>query len=221
VRFELANRGGRFKPGMYATVEIAGAARSVLTIPTDALLDTGKEQLVFIAQGDGHFEPRPVRAGSRTGDEIEILEGLNEGEQVATGATFFLDSESQLRAAVQSYQPPPEPGADSSAPSQQVDITFRAEPDPPRTGETSLEVSVRDAAGQPIADADVTVIFFMAAMPTMNMPAMRNQAKLPPAGGGIYRGPGQIVMGGRWDVTVEVARGGTRLGSRQFALVAR
>ena len=61
---------------------------------------------MFVAQGDGYFEPRPVKAGRRPGDEVEILEGLKEGEQVATGATFFLDSESQLRAAVQSYQPP-------------------------------------------------------------------------------------------------------------------
>jgi len=204
-------------------VELAGAARSALTVPADAVLDTGKEQLVFIAQGDGYFEPRPVTAGGRTGDEIEILEGLKEGEQVATGATFFLDSESQLRAAVQSYQPPTQPGASPSlsAPRQQLVITFRAEPDPPRTGENTIEVSVKDAAGQPIADADVTVTFFMAAMPTMNMPAMRNQAKLPPAGGGVYRGPAQIVTGGRWDVTVDVARGGERLGSSQFALVAR
>jgi hypothetical protein len=221
VRFEFGNRGGRMKPGMFATVDLAGAARSVITVPADAVLDTGKEQLVFIAEGDGHFEPRPVRAGGRTGDEVEIVEGLTEGEQVATGATFFLDSESQLRAAVQGYQPLAQPGAASASPRQQIDITFRAEPDPPRTGETTLEVGVKDAAGQPIADADVTVTFFMAAMPTMNMPEMRNQAKLPPAGGGIYRGPGQIVMGGRWDVIVDVARGGERLGSRQFALVAK
>jgi len=65
------------------------------------------------------------------------------------------------------------------------------------------------------------VTFFMPAMPTMNMPAMRNQAKLPPAGGGVYRGAGQVIMAGRWDVTVDVSRGGQRLGSRQFAVVAR
>jgi multidrug efflux pump subunit AcrA (membrane-fusion protein) len=221
VRFALANRDGRLKPGMYATVELAGAAIEVLAVPADALLDTGKEQLVFVAQGDGYFEPRPVTAGSRTGDEVEILEGLKEGEQVATGATFFLDSESQLRAAVQGYQPPVQPGAAPSSPREQLDITFRSVPDPPRTGENNLEVNVKDAAGQPIADADVTVTFFMAAMPTMNMPEMRNQAKLSPAGGGVYRGPGQIVMGGRWDVTVDVTRGGERLGRRQFALVAK
>ena len=84
-----------------------------------------------------------------------------------------------------------------------------------------LEVTVRDANGMPIADAEVTVTFFMPAMPAMNMPAMRNQAKLPAAGGGVYRGSGQVLMAGRWDVTVDVSRGGQRLASRQVAMVAK
>jgi hypothetical protein len=61
----------------------------------------------------------------------------------------------------------------------------------------------------------------MPAMPTMNMPAMRNEAKLQPVGNGVYRGPGQVLMASRWDVTVNVTRGGARLGSKQFAVVAR
>ena len=84
-----------------------------------------------------------------------------------------------------------------------------------------LEVTVRDGAGQPIADADVVVTFFMPAMPTMNMPAVRNQAKLPPAGGGVYRGVGQVMTSGRWDVTVDVSRGGQRLGSRRSIVVTK
>ena len=90
-----------------------------------------------------------------------------------------------------------------------------------REPEGRFEVVVRDSGGQPVNDADVSVTFFMAAMPAMNMPAMKSSAKLPPAGGGIYRGSGQIIVAGRWDVTVEVSRAGQRLGSRQFAVVAR
>jgi hypothetical protein len=220
VRIQFANRGGRLKPGMFAEVLLTGAEVAALTVPTDAVLQAGADQLVFVALGEGRFEPRPVRVGRRTRDEIEITSGLKEGEQVATGAAFFLDSESQLRAAVQSYQAPPDQAA-TAAPAQRVDITFRAQPDPPRTGENTFEVAVKDAAGQPISDADVSVTFFMPAMPTMNMPAMRNSAKLPSAGGGVYRGSGQVIMAGRWDVTVDVSRGGQRLGSRQFAVVAR
>jgi hypothetical protein len=61
----------------------------------------------------------------------------------------------------------------------------------------------------------------MPAMPTMNMPAMRNETKLPHVGGGVYRGPGQVMTAGRWDITVSVSKTGQRLGSRQFALVVR
>ena len=145
---------------------------------------------------------------------------FTEGEQVATGAAFFLDSESQLRAAVHSYQAPPDQPA-AAAPAQRIDITFRSQPDPPRTGENTFEVAVRDASGQPISDAEVSVTFFMAAMPTMNMPAMRNETKLPHVGSGVYRGPGQVLMAGRWDTTVSVSKGGQRLSSKRVSLVAK
>ena len=80
---------------------------------------------------------------------------------------------------------------------------------------------MKDATGKPVDDADVTVQFFMPAMPTMNMPAMRSEAKLSPAGGGVYRGSGQMMMAGRWDTTVTVTRGGQRLGTKQLPVVAR
>ena len=220
VRVQFTNREGRLKPGMFATVELKGREAVALTVPADAVLEAGRDQLVFVALGEGLFDPRPVTIGRRTREEVEITSGLKEGEQVATGAAFFLDSESQLRAAVQSYQSPPGEAAPAGT-AERLDIDFRAQPDPPRTGENTFEVTVRDPGGQPIADADVSVTFFMPAMPTMNMPAMRNQAKLPAAGGGVYRGAGQVMMAGRWDVTVDVSRGGQRLGSRQFAVVAR
>jgi len=65
------------------------------------------------------------------------------------------------------------------------------------------------------------VQFFMPAMPTMNMPAMRSEAKLAPAGGGVYRGNGQVMAAGRWDATVIVTRSGQRLGTRQLPVVAK
>jgi hypothetical protein len=219
VRFQFANRGDRLKPGMFAIVHLSGPEATALTVPVDAVLDAGSDQIVFVALGEGRFEPRPVKVGRRTREDVEITAGLNEGEQVATGAAFLLDSESQLRGAVQSYQRAPQQAA--AAPAGRLDISFRPQPDPPRTGENTLEVTVRDAADQPIDNADVSVTFFMPAMPAMNMPAMRNQVKLPPAGGGTYRGSGQVMTAGRWDVTVDVSRGGQRLGSRQFSVVAK
>jgi RND family efflux transporter MFP subunit len=219
VRLQLPNRDGRLKPGMYANVELTSRGRSGLVVPTNAVLDSGTEQVVFVAQGDGLFQPRKVKIGRRLGDAIEVLEGLKEGDQVATGAAFFLDSESQLRASLQGYQASAAPTAAATAAGTQ--ITFRTVPDPPKIGDNQMEATVKDAGGKPIDDAEVTVQFFMPAMPTMNMPAMRSEAKLAPAGGGIYRGSGQVMMAGRWDATVTVVRGGQRLGTRQLPVVAR
>lgn len=221
VRFEFANRSGRLKPGMYADVELSTRGGGMgLTVPLNAVLDSGKEQIVFVAQGSGLFEPRKVKVGRRLSGALQILEGLKEGEQVATGATFFLDSESQLRASLQGYEAP-QASTGSAAPSPQLDISFHAVPDPPKVGENQFEVLVKDASGKPIDDADVAVQFFMAAMPTMNMPAMRNEVKLSRIGGGVYRGTGQVMMAGRWDASVTVTRGGQRLGTKQLPVVAR
>jgi RND family efflux transporter MFP subunit len=219
VRYQFPNRGGRLKPGMYANVELSMPLGMAVLVPANAVLDSGREQIVFVAKGDGYFEPRRVTIGRRTGDQIQIIQGIKEGEQVATGATFFLDSESQLRAALQGYELPQAGGG--AAPAQQLDITFRSVPDPPKVGENQFEIMVKDPSGKPIADAEVAVQFFMAGMPTMNMPAMRNDVKLSSAGGGVYRGTGQMMMAGRWDASVTVTRGGQRLGTKQLPVVAR
>ena len=147
VRIQFVNRGGRSarhvrRGGSH------GRDAEALTVPTDAVLEAGADQLVFVSLGDGRFEPRPVKVGRRSREEIEITSGLKEGEQVATGAAFFLDSESQLRAAVQSYQAPADQVV-SAGPAQRIDISFRPQPDPPRTGENTFEVAVRDASGRP------------------------------------------------------------------------
>lgn len=221
IRLALPNRGARLKPGMYANVELSSSSGTGLVIPTDALLDSGREQIVFVAQGDGFFEPRQVRIGQRLDEGIEIVEGLDEGEVVAAGAAFFLDSESQLRASLQAYEPPPAAAAATSEAGAPVEIAFRSLPDPPRSGENPLEVIVTSPDGTPVTDAQVTVVFFMAAMPSMNMPAMRSETRLEHAGNGVYRGTGQIPMAGRWDVTIHVVRDGRRIASRQLSVVAR
>ena len=221
VRFQFPNARGRLKPGMYANVELQGGSDMRLTVPSDAVLDSGRQQVVFVAHGEGMFTPRTVKVGRRFSDRIEILDGVKEGEQVATGATFFLDSESQLRAGLQNYEAPVATPGSPAQTTQALDISFRALADPPRTGDNTFEVAVKDTAGQPVTDAEVSVTLLMPAMPTMNMPAIRNETKLPHVGRGVYRGPGQVMTAGRWDTTVSVSKAGQRLGSRQFALVVR
>ena len=220
VRLVFPNPRGRLKPGMYANVALDAAVGEGVVVPTNAALDSGDEQHVFVSQGDGYFEPRPVVVGRRLGGAIEILEGLEGGEIVATSATFFIDSESQLRASLQGFESVPRAG-DGSATRERLDITFRSQPDPVRSGDNAFEVAVLDPEGQPVTDAEVSVVFYMAPMPTMNMPAMQTDATLTHQGGGLYRGEGEVTMAGRWDVRVLVTRGGARLDSRTLTVVAR
>jgi Cu(I)/Ag(I) efflux system membrane fusion protein len=88
------------RPGMYGNVSIQLKAAEGLTIPADALVDTGESQYVFLALAGGHFEPRPVRVGFRSGSKVEILSGLQAGDVVVTTANFLIDSESRLHAAI-------------------------------------------------------------------------------------------------------------------------
>ena len=221
VRYAFPNPQGRLKPGMFATVEINAAGGSGITVPTDAVLDSGREQLVFVAQGDGHFTPRPVTIGRRLDGTVEILKGLTEGEEVASGAAFFLDSESQLRSGLQAFAPSAASGGSGpTSSSQGLQVVLRTVPDPAKTGENQFEVTVADSRG-PVADGEVSVQLFMPAMPAMNMPAMRNEMKLSATGAGTYRGTGQVMTAGRWEATVTVTRAGQRIATAQTTVVAR
>ncbi len=220
VRAELSNPRGRLKPGMYANVALDATIGEGVVVPANALLDSGTEQYVFLSQGGGYFEPRSVAVGQRLGEAVQILEGLDGTEMVATNATFFIDSESQLRAALQGFESLPAAGG-GGVPRERLDIRFRSQPDPPHSGTNVFEVTVTDTDGAPVIDADVSVIFYMAPMPTMSMPAMQTDAVLSHQGGGIYGGNGEVTMAGRWDVTVVVNREGQPLDSRVLTLVAR
>jgi Cu(I)/Ag(I) efflux system membrane fusion protein/cobalt-zinc-cadmium efflux system membrane fusion protein len=219
VRYAFSNSNGRLKPGMFANVVLNVGSGDGIVIPANAVLDSGREQIVFVVQDGGRFEPRPVKVSRRMGDSIQVLEGIREGERVAESATFFIDSESQLRGSLQGYGATPTSPAGPASSSRQLDISFRSIPDPPRVGENQFEVLVKDDSGKPVEGAEVEIQFFMAAMPTMNMPAMRNVVKLAAAGSGTYRGTGQILLGGRWDATIAVTRTGQQIGSRRTTVV--
>jgi Cu(I)/Ag(I) efflux system membrane fusion protein/cobalt-zinc-cadmium efflux system membrane fusion protein len=224
VRFLLRNPGARLRPGMFANVGLTTSSGRVLAVPTDAVIDSGTRQFVFVSLGDGYFEPREVKTGARADGQVEIAGGLEEGQQVASGATFFIDSESQLRAAMEGYEqtPPPAVAAGRDAAAQPgLAIDFRTDPDPPSHGDNMLIAVVRDASGTPVTDAQVSVRFYMAPMPSMNMPAMRSDAVLLGGDNGEYHGHANISMAGRWDVTVTVTRNGQRLGAKSLGVTAR
>ena len=101
ARLEVDNASGALRPGMYATVELNTAGRRAVTVPVAAVLPTGTHYIVFVNRGDGRFLPREVRVGQHGDSLIEILEGLQPGDEVVASATFLLDSESNLAAAIQ------------------------------------------------------------------------------------------------------------------------
>jgi len=100
VRINVDNTGGELKPDMFGEVLFQGTSREALTIPVDAVIPSGRGNMVFVAIGDGRFQPRAVKLGEKSGDRVEVIAGLGEGESVVTRANFLVDSESSLRAAL-------------------------------------------------------------------------------------------------------------------------
>jgi Cu(I)/Ag(I) efflux system membrane fusion protein len=101
VRVELANPGLLLKPSMFAQVELPVSAKgSVVTVPVSAVIDSGARQIVLIQQGEGRFEPREVKLGTRSDNHVEVLAGLKDGERVVVAANFLIDAESNLKAAI-------------------------------------------------------------------------------------------------------------------------
>jgi Cu(I)/Ag(I) efflux system membrane fusion protein len=97
VRFSAANPGGSLRPGLYGTAAFESTGQVVITVPRDAVVDTGLQQHVFVATGD-RFEPRAVTLGLQLADRVEIRSGLKQGERIVAAGVFLLDSESRLRA---------------------------------------------------------------------------------------------------------------------------
>jgi len=103
VRLELDNPGGVLKPDMFANVSIEAETRkAVLAVPEEAVIRSGRRDLIVVALGGGRFQPRDVTLGLDTGDGwVEVRSGLREAEQVVTSGQFLIDSESKLQEAVQ------------------------------------------------------------------------------------------------------------------------
>ena len=99
VRLETDNPGYLLKPDMFVDVEIPVAYPPAVTVPADAVLDSGLKKTVFVDRGDGFFEPREVETGSRFGDRIQIVKGLAEGERYVASGNFLVDSESRMQLA--------------------------------------------------------------------------------------------------------------------------
>lgn len=227
VRLVFTNPGLRLRPGMYVNVSLRLPLGRQLVIPAAAAFQSGSRSLVFLYRGDGNIEPRQVELGARVGDELVVAKGLSAGDAIVTSANFLIDSEAQLQAAAGAFMPPP-PGAGAAAainaPAQAnaavnaVEMT--TDPSPPRKGSNTVRVRVTGPDGKPIAGAEVSVTFFMAAMPAMGMAAMNTTIKASDQGGGRYEGQGSLDAGGTWQVTVTVRQQGRTLAAKHFTVSA-
>jgi Cu(I)/Ag(I) efflux system membrane fusion protein/cobalt-zinc-cadmium efflux system membrane fusion protein len=177
---------------------------------------------VFLNNGNGSLEPKEITVGPRMGDDFVVLKGLEAHQSIVTSGNFLIDSESQLQAAAGSFAPPP-PGAgsNSNAPAAaQANIDFTTDPNPPKKGSNVFRVKLMGANGTPTPGAEVTVTFYMAAMPAMGMSAMNTTAKLTEKGNGLYEGNGSLGSGGTWQVTISVQKSGQVIATKQLRVNA-
>lgn len=224
VRLVIPNPGLRLRPGMYVNVRARLPMGRHLVIPAGAVFHSGTRNLVFAYGGAGNIEPREVELGPQVGDELVVTKGIKAQEQIVTSANFLIDSEAQLQAAAGAFVPPP-PGAGQAASmnapaQQQANVELTTDPNPPHKGGNTVRVKLTGQEGQPIAGANVTVTFFMAAMPAMGMAAMKTVIHAGDRGGGLYEGKGDLGSGGTWQVTVRAQQNGQTIANKQFTLNA-
>jgi RND family efflux transporter MFP subunit len=99
VRLEMDNAGYLLRPDMFVDVELPVRLPPAVTVPADAVIDSGLRKTVYVEEADGEFEPRPVETGWRFGDRVAITRGLETGERVVVSGTFLIDSETRMRQA--------------------------------------------------------------------------------------------------------------------------
>jgi Cu(I)/Ag(I) efflux system membrane fusion protein len=106
VRLEMANPGALLRPDMFVDAELLVERPEALTVPVDAVVDTGLRRTVFVEAGEGVYEPRAIETGWRAGNRVEVLSGLEPGDRIVVSGTFLVDSESQLRAVAAGVKGP-------------------------------------------------------------------------------------------------------------------
>jgi Cu(I)/Ag(I) efflux system membrane fusion protein/cobalt-zinc-cadmium efflux system membrane fusion protein len=222
VRLVFSNSGLKLRPGMYVNVRVKLPLGRQSVVPASAIFHSGTRNVIFVYQGEGNIQPREVELGPRVGDDVVIAKGIRAGEQIITSANFLIDSEAQLQAAAGAFMPPP-PGAGQAAAMNapaQANIELTTDPNPPHKGNNTVRVKVTSKEGQPVSAAQVTVTFYMAAMPAMGMAAMKTVINATDKGGGMYEGKGDLGSGGTWQVTITASQNGQLLASKQVRVNA-
>jgi RND family efflux transporter MFP subunit len=224
VRLVFPNPDLKLRPGMYVNVSLKLPMGQRTIVPDSSVFHSGVKNLVFTYSGDGNIEPHEVEIGAHIADTFVITKGIRAGQQIVTSANFLIDSEAQLQAAAGAFVPPP-PGAGQAAamnaPAQaQANVELTTAPSPPHKGNNTVRVKLMDPSGKPLAGAQVTVTFFMAAMPAMGMAAMKTAIQTSDKGGGMYEGAGNLGSGGTWQVTITAIQNGQTIANKQLTLDA-
>jgi Cu(I)/Ag(I) efflux system membrane fusion protein/cobalt-zinc-cadmium efflux system membrane fusion protein len=217
VRCSFGNPEGLLKLGMYVAVAITPRLGRGLVIPDTGVFRTGAHNVVFIDHGDGYLAPTEVDLGPHLDHTFQVLSGLQAGERIVSSANFLIDSESQLQAASGTFAPPP-PGVSAAAGQPQrasANVSLTSDPNPPARGKNKLTVTIKDGAGKPVVGAQVTVTFYMAAMPSMGMAAIKALTALTPQGNGTYAGDIDLQSGGTWQETIMATKDGRTLAVKQ------
>jgi RND family efflux transporter MFP subunit len=237
VHVHVANPGMRLLPGMFVNATfVSRSAQPSIVIPRSAVLDTGTRKIVYLAKPNGVFEAREVQVGTPSDDLFPVSSGLALGDKVVLNGNFLIDSQAHLSSGMSGlYGGSKEFGAgsqeksatagaqDKNAGAGTTQMEFHSDADPLKAGEDNpFHVNLTDASGKPIADARVTVTLIMPAMPSMNMPEMKNSFELPwMAARQMYVGKGQAPMAGTWNVLVEATKNGSVIASTHTHLSAR
>jgi membrane fusion protein, copper/silver efflux system len=145
VRFELANKELELRPGMFASVELAGASEPRLQVPAGAVVYTGPRRLVFVDLGEGRLRPQEIRVGQEVNGKYEVLSGLSPGDVVATSGVFLIAAEARISTAAKYWDEASEP-----APSAEPVVT------PLPSASSAPKPAAKPLAPKPASPVDYT-----------------------------------------------------------------
>ena len=228
VHVHLPNPGMRLMPGMFVSATfVSRAAGPSVVVPRSAVLDTGTRKLVYVAKANGVFEAREVKVGAPTEDVFPVTSGLKLGDKVVLNGNFMIDSQAQLSSGMTglfggSKEFATGQQGEAANPAIAAKIELHAQGELKGAEENAFVATLSDPNGKPISDAQVTVTLVMPAMPSMNMPEMRNSFVLSwVASQQAYAGKGNVPMAGSWNATVEARKDGNVIASARTRLSAR
>ena len=237
VRLEFPNPALKLKPDMYVNAEIKIDSGKHLAVPEEAVLDTGLRKVIFIDKGNGRFEPKEIKLGSKLDGFYQVLSGVKEGEKIAASSVFLLDSESRLSEAMGAMAGMPGmstagtqdmkgmEGMKMDAPAksgpqekkiQDLTLALSTRPEKAKAGENVLRLKITDKAGNPVKDAQVS---FQYTMKMQGMVASKADATLSKEG--FFETKANLPMAGKWEVTAMVRRPGQKEIQEKFTVAAQ